>query len=139
MKLTAFMSEIHYFVAMFGIANSYLVAVSAIANIWVTWRWNDQNLLEKFMFQMDTLKYRWIHIIIKMVKGRYDIWRRLASFLWIKKSFMSISFWTLASHIIIFKDGTTVNLRFNSSPSALVFLRTGNCIIARHGWTRVLV
>ena len=39
MKLMPFMSAIHYFVAMFGamfgIANSYLVAMSAIAN-WVT-------------------------------------------------------------------------------------------------------
>ena len=69
MKLMPFMSAIHYFVAMFGlwfgIVNSYLVAMSAIAN-WVTWRWNDQNLPEKFMLQMDTLKYRWIHIVIWM-------------------------------------------------------------------------
>ena len=35
-KLMPFMSAIHYFVAMFGIANSYLVADMAIANIWVT-------------------------------------------------------------------------------------------------------
>ena len=36
-KLMPFMSAIHYFVAMFGIANTYLVAMSAtVANIWVT-------------------------------------------------------------------------------------------------------